>query len=327
MNNPNRFTKETIATLAKRAGYICSNPYCRANTVGPHSEESRAVVLGEAAHIRGAEPGSARHDLSMTPAERKNIVNGIWLCRKCARLIDADEMKYTVEVLYNWKRLHEEEMEVKLTETGWQRKVEEFNLRLFESESPAAQQIIIDKPETWEYMLTAEMLRARLRSIMREYSELTRGLIYRPSSLLDGSKFANWLQRKLSDIEAIIRLLKIATCEELVTAWGKPGTPGDAIEIKRAVEKIAFGCNSLLEWEIDLHFTRFPDDFDNVKMKMHGWTEHVVTEIERIPKEIAHLLELSERPREYSILLTFTFPANISEVIEDVRKIMRRNSA
>ena len=39
----------------------------------------------------------------MTEDERKSINNGIWLCQSCAKLIDSDENKYTVELIKEWK--------------------------------------------------------------------------------------------------------------------------------------------------------------------------------------------------------------------------------
>jgi hypothetical protein len=51
------FTKETIETLAKRVGSRCSNPGCRAWTNGPHSDPSKALNVGVAAHITAAAPG------------------------------------------------------------------------------------------------------------------------------------------------------------------------------------------------------------------------------------------------------------------------------
>lgn len=58
----------TKSALAKRAAQICSNPSCRRPTSGPHHDPSKALNLGEAAHIRGAHPGSARFDSLVDPA-------------------------------------------------------------------------------------------------------------------------------------------------------------------------------------------------------------------------------------------------------------------
>jgi hypothetical protein len=39
----------------------------------------------------------------MTPNQRSEITNGIWLCQNCAKLVDNDISKFTVEVIEGWK--------------------------------------------------------------------------------------------------------------------------------------------------------------------------------------------------------------------------------
>jgi hypothetical protein len=106
MSGPD-FSRKTVDALAKRAAQTCSNPSCRKATSGPHSEASKSVVKGEAAHIRGARPGSARYDAAMTDGERAEAANSIWLCRECARVVDVDEEKFSASLLQEWKRCHE----------------------------------------------------------------------------------------------------------------------------------------------------------------------------------------------------------------------------
>jgi len=43
----------------------------------------------------------------MTADERADIENGIWLCQKCAKLIDNDESRFTAGVIEDWKRIAE----------------------------------------------------------------------------------------------------------------------------------------------------------------------------------------------------------------------------
>jgi hypothetical protein len=66
-------------------------------------------MTGKAAHIHGAAPGpgSRRYLESMTPEERSEISNAIWLCAHHADLIDKDEVTYTADVLRTMKREHE----------------------------------------------------------------------------------------------------------------------------------------------------------------------------------------------------------------------------
>ncbi len=101
--NRDDFSKQTIDKLAKRVGYHCSKPDCRVITVGPKQGNDDAAVLGQAAHICAASPGGPRYDPSMSAEQRKSFDNGIWLCEKCARIIDIDYKSYPVEVLKQWK--------------------------------------------------------------------------------------------------------------------------------------------------------------------------------------------------------------------------------
>ncbi|HAT8493224.1 TPA: hypothetical protein RQK84_004359 [Vibrio vulnificus] len=104
MNNRDDFTKDTRDLLAKRVSYKCSNPSCCVFTVGAKDGDATKVAsIGVAAHITAAAPGGPRYNANITSAQRKYIHNGIWLCQSCSTIIDRDEIKYTVELLYSWK--------------------------------------------------------------------------------------------------------------------------------------------------------------------------------------------------------------------------------
>jgi hypothetical protein len=97
------FSSATIANLAKRVAHRCSNPNCWCITTGPHTDEAKVINVGVAAHISAASAGGPRFDESLTPSQRKQPANAIWLCQKCAKLIDSDSLKYTKERLLEWK--------------------------------------------------------------------------------------------------------------------------------------------------------------------------------------------------------------------------------
>ncbi len=97
------FTVETKRVIADRVARRCSRPECGATTSGPEIDEGKAVNVGVAAHITGASSGGPRYDASLTPEERSAVSNGIWLCQTCAKLVDDDELRFTVEVLRDWK--------------------------------------------------------------------------------------------------------------------------------------------------------------------------------------------------------------------------------
>lgn len=102
------FPTRTKETLAKRVGMLCSNPNCRKLTSGPRDDPAKALNIGVAAHITAAAADGPRFDTGLSPKERKSINNAIWLCQNCAKLVDNDEKRYTVELLVRWKNLAEE---------------------------------------------------------------------------------------------------------------------------------------------------------------------------------------------------------------------------
>ncbi len=97
------FSKVTKDVLARRVGLRCSNPTCRAPTSGPHSDASKSINLGVAAHITAAASGGPRFDPSASSEDRASIENAIWLCQNCAKLIDTDAQAYSSSTLYRWK--------------------------------------------------------------------------------------------------------------------------------------------------------------------------------------------------------------------------------
>jgi len=102
------FDAKTKEILARRVGYCCSNPDCGKPTSGPQEDPAKALNIGVAAHITAASEGGPRYDPSLLSEECGAVGNGIWLCQNCAKLIDSDVLRYTVESLREWKERAEE---------------------------------------------------------------------------------------------------------------------------------------------------------------------------------------------------------------------------
>jgi len=98
--------------LAKRADNRCSFPQCPQSTIGPSEEGPDKISnSGDAAHIVAASsgPGARRANKNrLSPDELKGIDNGIWMCASHARLIDRDEVTYTIPMLQLWRRIREQ---------------------------------------------------------------------------------------------------------------------------------------------------------------------------------------------------------------------------
>lgn len=102
------FSAALKEALAKRVGYRCSNPTCRQQTSGPTSDTIGVINVGVAAHITAAAAGGPRYDATLSVEARRSADNGIWLCQKCAKLIDSDCVRYSSEILRTWRKLAEQ---------------------------------------------------------------------------------------------------------------------------------------------------------------------------------------------------------------------------
>ena len=107
MASRDEFSEKTKRTLATRAAHFCSNPVCLKLTAGPHSDKTKSLTTGHAAHIHAAAPRGPGYNPNQTPPQRKAITNGIWLCRECGDLVDKDDSPHPASLLRQWKDDHE----------------------------------------------------------------------------------------------------------------------------------------------------------------------------------------------------------------------------
>lgn len=94
--------------LAERVANHCSNPKCQQTTSGPQKDPTKAINVGVAAHITAASKKGPRFDPSLTPGQRQSVENGVWLCQTCAKLVDNDPVRYSVDILRQWKTTTEQ---------------------------------------------------------------------------------------------------------------------------------------------------------------------------------------------------------------------------
>lgn len=99
------FRPATKRELERRMGSTCS--ICRDSTSGPRASGQGVVNIGVAAHITAASRDGPRYDEALTGEQRRATTNGIWLCQSCAKRIDSDEYRFTIEELREYKALAE----------------------------------------------------------------------------------------------------------------------------------------------------------------------------------------------------------------------------
>ena len=103
------FTQKTIEEVLIYAGYRCSAPGCYKPLRARSGRADGYSQIQQVSHIRGARYAkNNRYDPNMTDPERSSSENAIALCDIHGGLIDQDQARYTVELLKDWRKKHEE---------------------------------------------------------------------------------------------------------------------------------------------------------------------------------------------------------------------------
>lgn len=135
--NRHDFTDTTKRKLRERVAYMCCNPMCRILTVKPNALNDGIVRSGKASHIYAASKTGPRSKHKKSDAYLKSFENGIWLCDKCSREIDDNELLYSSDMLEKWKKESEFYIESLVTHDTRLR-----NLRILMNETLAVLRIL-----------------------------------------------------------------------------------------------------------------------------------------------------------------------------------------
>jgi Domain of unknown function (DUF4062) len=195
----------------------------------------------------------------------------------------------------------------------------------FEKETERARQLALDRPPLWEYSLTEELLRSKLSAIKREYDDLKKGLLFRPARTISAEEYLqSWIPSKLNDPAVLVEILEETVGKGIPAAWGKPGEPGDALEILRAVNKIVETCRAFLDWELELRSVTPPLVLRNLGASLHGLTAGIIDELGRISDELSKALEGAwTGTREVSILLKISAPPQLEKFLAEMEEVRK----
>lgn len=321
------FTKLTIDTLAKRSAYLCSNPDCRLHTAGPNSDPTKAVVIGEAAHIVGARPKSSRYISNMTDSARAEITNAIWLCRNCHKRIDADEISFPKDLLFAWREMHEEYV---LSELGTKSEQVRFNqreelLKPFKDFPHIIKRIVIDKPELWELRLTSELMRYLNQEPLKKIEDLRCGRYVNKIVHIDSDEAPYWLDRRLDEMTMMISpsepLLKA-----LNNSWGPVGEHGDEKEILHVCKRLKEYFFEVLRHEEQFYFSSLPEEYEQVLVLLRDRVASQVQKIDEIPNDLDEVVaqatqdKKKESPLSFDKTIEFDVPIGWAKQYNRARK-------
>lgn len=255
------FNQHTKNILAKRAGEKCT--LCKKNTSSAHSKYDEFVNLGEAAHIHGRKKGkNNRFDEELTEKQVKDIRNGIWLCPRCHKEIDSDEIKYTATFLIEIREKHETELAsgaYNIVPSKVEKEIERLEKLLLEKERSSDLTEKLFEKEILDYKKRLSTLHELLEKENRKFEQL----IDEAYTVMKDSSFEKYTQitklfyqRKFDEAEALLDEDKIiAEAQQLkVSLENKANLILVKARIAAAKGEIE-ECIRLFEKSLDLHLS------------------------------------------------------------------------
>jgi hypothetical protein len=148
------FSAPVKRQLRQRAGDACSYPTCRRGT---SSSTLAGDVLngGKAAHIIPASGKGPRSKLRTSGVDISSYENGLWLCGYCHDLVDADDGRFSVEVLNSYRERAERWANARAERLPWEPAL-----------VPQERSVVIDIVQHDDRLTVGEMTRTSVRQCL-----------------------------------------------------------------------------------------------------------------------------------------------------------------
>ena len=166
-----KLTLKTLKRLFALSGNECAMLGCSE----PMIDSEHGVIVGEASHIKGEKPRSARYDPDQSEEERCAFENLIAICRKHHKIIDDQPDIYTVELLTNYKLKHEARFSVEregtpihvpvIGELVYYKNGEEMKIPFWKDDKGCSH---VYTPEQWERVETIREIAIEIIAIKGE---------------------------------------------------------------------------------------------------------------------------------------------------------------
>ena len=184
-----------------------------------------------------------------------------------------------------------------------------------------ARQLAVERPVYWEHLLTEKLLRSKMSDLQNRYGALDYELLAGPEVHFNGLEYAKYLQEQFDAFSERIPELKRCTEQDIKSSWGKPGMPGDPIEILNAVNRLGRLCEGFVEWERKTLLAEPPKALKRLRESLRGSAAGILDEIARIPDDIANAVQKAQKgtgTTKHTINLVFKGPRQMENVLAEL---------
>ncbi|MEO1078211.1 MAG: hypothetical protein AAFY29_01560 [Pseudomonadota bacterium] len=267
----------------------------------------------------------------MSDFDRSQITNAIWLCRNCHKLIDTDATRFSSDVLFAWREMHEEFVVTSLGKATdlIEHDLERASLAQFDEFPPIVRRIVRDKPTAWEWMLAKELLQYLNAPVFRRLHDVRSGSYFRAGNHVASEEVLTWAKERLTESRR-----SVAPVNQLMTrltdSFGEPGEPGDAEEIRHVCTLIQACISEFVAYEERLQFDMLPDEASRLVELLKEGLGSQVQKLELLPEFFDEALcivaerdgDEAAEPRVIEKVITFELSDRwIRDVRNELQKI------
>jgi hypothetical protein len=131
--------------------------------------------------------------------------------------------------------------------------------------SPNSLQILIYRPQGWEYRFFAELLKEYIEKHYDIRRDLFYGVSFKKITVLKNSiEVYDWILQQFNNIITTMQYSIKLLNEGLPIAFGEAGHPGDAKHIHYIAKRFTEGYKKLIEWRLEFLALDVKDDFNRL---------------------------------------------------------------
>lgn len=185
-------------------------------------------------------------------------------------------------------------------------------------------QRIVDEIEVnswhWEMRLLSQVLADEIKSASLIKRELTSGVTFGPYKYLDDGEALTWIRWQMDEMASIGSGMTHLINEELRSAIGPPGLPGDPEAIAFVAMRIGAAYKRSIDWTIQWRKIRTNECFDGIVGLGPRWTANFIPQIEEwcalVQRKVAEFVA-SPRDLSSSVVVDLSFTISVPEGVQD----------
>jgi hypothetical protein len=178
-----------------------------------------------------------------------------------------------------------------------------------------AANIVLDKPEFWEYKLFVELLNSYMEVLSDKRFDLKYGISFNKTIEIDDvSEVKDWISNQINELLNLVRISTVLINEAAKDAFGEPGVAGEYDRIQHVCQRFIEVYSRMIDWKLSFSTLKVDQEFDHILNMASCFADNPLSEIENYCSRTYEYLyeaisKLSSGNENVTLDFSFTFDA------------------